>query len=756
MAERFEGQSKPDKQQPLADHVVKEALAPRQQKAGNVEAEKVAAVSDDYWSRHMRVLGNGLAYTGQGIWNGSNHDAAHPLEFAGKMTSAFVTGALIRRFLPERGASKALAGTLMLGYFAYDGLGPVVKAWQAASDTKSDADLDRAARKLGNGLGLFVVDSFSGALAGYAGDKGMGRTLRARGIDNYLAFEKSRALSWSPENNALERNLKNVANTLDGMFDKAAQSVRPAEPLSRPFNAGEAKEAVVRSARLGAKSVEDSVFWRMGDQERTLKPSQQEGGFYRRGQQDSAGRRIGFSETIDSLLGANKDAADGMVSSGHKITEGQPAHGQAKGIAAGKFPAPEPIRGTVDASASSTPPAKPPVSPENDAAVFDKIATVAKRRQEAWTPEAVALADYQDMIKGPLWGVIDKSRPVPLYEPVYELPNKQLMAVTDQLTSKEDVRQVGQLLEDHASAALQNELGVPLVKRLNVTGEAYISALLQGMKRVGISEPFLEGKAVTKFSVGGADNYTQPHIFGQVDGAVTKYPRTQVELRGAFNNINGHEVYGHTGLFRVLAEFTPEQIKTIIPQAVENAMRNASVPAEAKVMVPGRGQQPIRQVLTDILIAQRNENTSDLGATAQTVLGPSDSLIVLLKSLRAGGMLESRSVMGSRFPDFYEVHGIDGWRLELGRQTIIERAKYCQKPGDQAMMLKVAEELGVVKDLVMRPGKTYVWASMDKKGEFLSLPRPLVDALAKELVVAQFETPLKALTDKKGTQHTTR
>jgi hypothetical protein len=768
MGESFEGNDKkPGQNDSFSAHAINEVLqglADLDDKIARTAGETVdSTINTSGGARVAVAVGKGVFHgLTDGLAHAVKYSVAHPVEFATKMGTAYLAGMVMRRYLPEQGVTKALAGTLMLGYMAYDGAKPIWQGSKEAYNAKDMAGVDRAAEKMSKGIGLFAFDSITGCYVGMRGERRMANYLKSsRGPAGYLTFEQSRDAFWNADGNPLNKGLKRIASTLDSACDKAAEAVRPKEIVAPTLSFKEQKDAVVSAARKGAQNIEDSVFWRLGQKETVpTDPPPVQGGFYRQGSLDANGKRIGYSETINAQLGDKAHEADwaavklaGEVKPANPAAALTPEAGELAGkakvakIAGDVFPEPVDVKAPGDGSAG-TPPTTPAVkvSPENEGPIFDKLSAEAKKRQEAWDPLQIGIADYQDAVKGPLWGVIDKDRKVPLYDPIYERPNRQLIDIANQIKTKEDVEYVGQLLNDHASAALQSELGVPLVRRLNITGEDYMGILIDGMKQAGIKKPLFDGVAVTKFSVGGTDNYTQPHIFGTVDGSVTKFPRSQVELRGPFQPINAHEVYGHNALFPTLAKFTDEQVKTVIGGAVDAAMKEAQIPLDAKILVPGAGEVPVKTLFTKILIAQRNENTSDIGGTGVTVLGTPDSLTVLLKSLRAGGKLETRSVYGQKFGnDVFEAHGVDRWRLLVSAETVRQRAKHA---GGDKELESLALELEEVANLVSRQGDNYVFASTDKKGDYFAIPRKWWDPVAKHLVKAQLETPLQALEGK--------
>ena len=86
-----------------------------------------------------------------------------------------------------------------------------------------------------------------------------------------------------------------------------------------------------------------------------------------------------------------------------------------------------------------------------------------------------------------------------------------------------------------------------------------------------------------------------------------------------------------------------------------------------------------------------------------------------------------------------EVHGIDAWRIKLSAEVLKQLSN-----GD-AKVAAHADKLVKLADNMRRPGDNYVWASMDRKGEFVSIPIKEWDAIIPGIVKAQLETPLPAL-----------
>jgi hypothetical protein len=141
-------------------------------------------------------------------------------------------------------------------------------------------------------------------------------------------------------------------------------------------------------------------------------------------------------------------------------------------------------------------------------------------------------------------------------------------------------------------------------------------------------------------------------------------------------------------------------------------------------------------------MAEANENTADIVGTATGGPDSALSLGVLLQSLRKGGQLETRNVLGSRFEDFVEPHGIDRWRIKLCAEVMRQLAN-----GDKDV-LKMADGLDTYAAKASRGGSDYVWASTDKPGEAVSIPMREWDAVIPHIVKAQLETPLEALEGK--------
>jgi hypothetical protein len=706
-----------------------------------------SAAKNSAAARYAMVTADGLLQTIPGIGHGIMHNFSHPGEFGMKALTAFTIGLGMRYALPERGAAKALVGTVMMGSFLWDGLKPVMQAYRDAGNAKDLDGVHNAARKMGDGLGLFAVDAYVGAKVGGAGERRMERYLKwSKGEAGYLSFEKAKADFWNSDKHFWGRGLNRVATTLDSAFGKAAERLMPKETGKPQLTPEETRAAIVKAIGQTRINQERSVFWRTGAKEPTLSEMAEpigDGGFYRQGAKDASGKRVGYSETINEQLGDKVHEADGLpASTEHASNTSLDLSGKVRKALGESIPEPLDVKAPGDGTSGKAP--KRPaiqVSPENDPAVFDRLAKHAKKEQENWSDEDIAIADLRDGVKGPIVSVSDATRNGRLYGPEYDLPNSQLQGIADQMKTKQDVEEAGQLLGLHAGAALQAEQRNPLTAAMNTLAADFNGVLLEGCRRAGIKDAWLEGKTVSKTIVTGRDNYTIPHIEGVVDGAVTAYPRSQTELRGVFGPINAHENYGHDNVFPTLARFPKDIRDKIISRAVEQGLADAGLPLDHMTDMPGAQGGKVKTVdlLKAILFAQANENTSDIGGTAVTVLGTPDSLNVLLKSLRADGKLETRSVYGSQFPEIFEAHGIDRFRLLLCAEVIKQRAQ-----GDKEL-LQLSKELVQLADAVSRPGENYVWANTDQKGKFFTISRKVLDGIIPHLVKAQLETPLEGL-----------
>lgn len=128
-------------------------------------------------TRYGTVYGKGLLRTPEGVLNTVVHYAHNPEEAALKAGFAATIGVGIRTILPKTGAGRAIVGTVMLGVLAKDLISPLIHAKGEADKATSHQELDQAATRLGNHMGMFTLDLAAGAYIGIKAEKLTGKIL---------------------------------------------------------------------------------------------------------------------------------------------------------------------------------------------------------------------------------------------------------------------------------------------------------------------------------------------------------------------------------------------------------------------------------------------------------------------------------------------------------------------------------------------------------------------------------------------------
>jgi hypothetical protein len=687
-----------------------------------------SAVANSALARYGLVTVEGLAYTVPGIVNGLYHNLSNLPELGFKAATAATIGIGLRLLLPEKGAARAVVGTTMGYFFVRDALHPFIKAYKDVSDARDVESVHKAAREMGDGLGLFAVDSYIGIKVGKFAEGMTGRALKSTlGTKDYLAFEQSKEVFWNSDKHVWGRGLNWVAGKADKVTGALAERLVQREQRQQiPLE--EALRRVDEAGQKAQRSIED-------------------GGFYKYGPRKQTGERVNFSEYVDALLRGDKPAEPTGAPEPVVALKPMFARKDTPGKAAASG-------ADVDVVLSGTrplevrPPGGTPAAPsspaEFDAANIAKLANHAQRVQKAWSDEAVQIADFRDGVKSPVISVSDKTRKGALLGPEYDASTRQLVDLANQVQNTKHVEEAGLVLDLHAKAALQHQMKEPAVMDLNMFAEELHGVFLQGLRKAGVSEGVLAGRVPSRVTVsndGGAGNFTIPNIDGVIDRPVTLFPRNQTGLLSVFAGINRHEQLGHDHVYGDLARFPKEFREKLVSDAINNAMRDARI-ADIDINVPGLGMIKKSEFFKRMLIAQANENTADIVGTATGGPDTALSLGVLLQSLRKGGQLETRNVLGSRFEDFVEPHGFDRWRIKLAAETMRQLAN-----GDKDV-IRMADALDVYAAKASRPGSDYILASTDQPGQSVSIPMREWDAVIPHIVKAQLDTKLDALEGK--------
>lgn len=716
------------------------------------------AVKESKLVRYGAVTVEGLAYAVPGVLNGIHHNLTNLPETAFKIGTAATIGVGLRLLLPEKGAARALVGTTMGFFFVRDALHPFVEAYKEAGQAQDLAGVHKAAQKMGDGLGLFAVDSAVGIVVGVKAEKLTGRALKSSlGTKDYLAFEASKEAFWNSNKYVHGRALNWVAGKADAVTGALAERLI-AKDSRRPMTMDEIL-ARIDDVNLKAKA-RDEILARVVKAGQDAKSSYEDAGFYKYGPKVSEkGDRLGFSEMIDTLL-AGKEPPVASGAKPHEFQVRPPFSRDGslnpRRIAgdnpevrmdAGKTP-PHEIKAPAEAKPAETAAVEvKPVTGETardlDPSTLAKAAAQAKKEQGTWSELAVQIADIKDGFASPIFSIRDGSRQGAMLPEEYGPSTRQLLSLIKQVASERELQEAGFVLDLHAKADAQDMLKLAGVIDLNLFARELHSILLTGLRRSGISDNVLESKVPSRVAITndqGSGNFTIPSIDGVIDRPVTVFPRNQTGLLSVFAGINRHEQIGHDHVYGDLAKFPAELRDKLITDAVMNAMKEAKI-ADVDINVPGMGLVKKSDFFKKLLVAEANENTSDIMGTATGGADTALTLGVLLQSLRKGGQLETRNVLGKQFEDFIEPHGIDRWRIKLSAEVMRQLGN-----GDKRVE-NMANALDNYAARASRPGDSYVWASADEahRGEFVSIPMKEWDAVIPHIVRAQLDTKLTSL-----------
>ena len=698
-----------------------------------------SVVENSSLARYGLVTVEGLAYTVPGVVNAVYHNLSNLPETSFKVATAATIGLGLRLAMPEKGAARALVGTTMGYFFVRDAIRPFVEAYKDVGDAKDLSTIHKSARKMGNGLGLFAVDSYIGVKVGKWAEAGTGYALKSTlGTKDYLAFENSKELFWNSDKYPIGRGLNWVAKSADRITGALADRL------------------MIKQERQELSL--DEQLKRVDEAGKRTKRNREDGEFYKYGPRMVTGEHLSFSEYLDQLLSGEKlTEPKGAKSTKPDATTFNKAETEPKilmladpGTPPGDSIPPQlEIRRPEAKIPAETKAPLPPMVTGQTAVEYDpsnlaKLAQHAQRVQKAWGDEAVQIADVKDSFQSPVISISDATRNGALLGPEYNHSMGQLVALAQQIQNSQHLQEAGPVLDLHARAALQHQMKVPGVMDLNMFAEELHGVFLRGLRKAGVSDAVLSGKVPSRVTIsndGGSGNFTIPNIDGVIERPVTVFPRNQTGLLGVFAGINRHEQLGHDHVYGDLARFPQELRETLIGNAVKNAMEHAKID-DVDLAVPGLGTIKKSEFFKKLLIAEANENTADIVGTATGGADTALSLGILLQSLRKGGQLETRNVMGSQFADFFEPHGIDRWRIKQAAEVIRQLSN-----GDEAG-LNIANALDSYAHQASRAGDSYIWASTDHPGQSVSIPMSEWDGVIQHIVKAQLDTPLEALESK--------
>lgn len=761
---------------------------------GKVESPAVnsgliqSAVESSALARYGYVTVKGVAETIPGAVDSVVNHWDERLLNAG---TGIAIGAAMKAALPSTGYGRAIVGTVMGVMFLKDAAQPLIRAYSEASDASTVAELDESAKLMGQGLGSFAVDAAVGAKLGVWAEGKTGQLMqRQMGNAKYLAFENAKAEFWNSNTSKVGRNLNRFAGWVDGITARAEERL-----VGKRMTA----ESIPVQERISI----------MAQAEKHNAVRKDLASVHQFGMKGADGKPLGLSQTIDVLLSGKDpravtfheadrihqasvaqevpntmDDALAALRAGNKqtiaggtpenltppqggqggtpIETGKPTTGggtadtpnvtievktPATTVAGGDAAA---AGGGKGGGGKGTMPPSDEMSPETISALAKANSALMKQ----WTDEAVLVADAVEGAVGPMHAATNaKHKPL---DPGYLEARNAMVDLANQVKTPDDLKQVAPLFVRARDAAVQHlaeTLGPTgkLAYEMNLFGLEVHSGLVGGMKKAGIpAHEVLQTKNPPLTSVGfdeGAGPHTMRAIFGPKGEPIwpldhVQYPRNMFDTRSTLTSgIYGHE-FGHDQYGGIL-KFENSIRDNVIDDAITKAL---GARKDVEVEVPGHGKKKLGEVIKAIFKAQADENTADIWGAAWTGPNTGGALGVLLQSLRSGGKLETRNVMGADFvspenPLGFEVHANDAIRPKIVAATIRARAN-----GD-TKLLDYATALDNYANKASRQGD-YVWANMDKPGEALTISRADLEAVVPHLIEAQLNTPLPALKGK--------
>ncbi len=671
----------------------------------------------------------GAGYAVPGVVNTALHDITHPVQAIEKGSTALALGVAMRIALPKAGAARAAAATAFTYFMVRDAAVPVAKGFSEAWDAKDHAQVNAAAQKMGDGLGMFAWDSYWGmkiAMHGERlGEKGMKGIL---GEQKFNAFETAKGDYLGSDKYFFGRQINRLGNAVD----KGTQTL--ADKLSGRLNS--AKENPLTFEQKMAKAQEAH-----GEYEGILHSHN----MHKHGIRTTDGKEIGFDQTIGIFL-AGKDPRK-MTS--EQISEFVKAEGEASAAkpksadATAKPTDNTPVPGSTPELAARI---AAEVNPKN----IELLAKMAKDEMNKLTDEQQQVIDLVEGSVGPVHAALNPNHKA--LDPGYREWLTQMVGLANEVGGDtQKLQQVAPLFfrgRDAAIGQMSADLGPTgaNVHSMNLFSLELYTGSKTRMNQKNIPADEVLSAKNPPLNLVARDNGAGPHTIPEIQGVwdvdLVQWPRNMQNLRMLRAGINGHEnnhnQYG--GIMRF-----PDSIRE---QVIEGTVRKALGDKSGEMVdVPGHGKMSKLDLVIGILKAQANENTADIGGAAYTGPNGGTTLGVLLQALRQDGKLETRNVFGKEMasaenPMGIEVHSIDTFRPKLIAEVLRQRGE-----GDPLIM-EYAKQLDAYAEVGSRGEKDYVWASIDNPGQKITISRAELDAVIPHLVSAQLNTPLDALKGK--------
>jgi len=699
-------------------------------------------IRDNRLARLGVVTVEGAGYAVPGMLNAAVHDLTHLDQTLGKAGMAVGIGVAMRVALPKAGAARAAAATAFTYFMARDAAVPVGKAFSDVWDAESHKEVNLAAQQMGDGLGLFAWDAYWGMKLAVAGERGTEKALRGiMGEKSFNRFEGVKSDFLGSDKFFFGRHLNRAGEAVNrgttNLADALAGRVKVAEKPKMTFD------------EMMAKAKES------GHEHDLYRANQS---MHKHGVRTPDGKEVGYSESIDVWL-AGKDPRRLTSTEVRDVLRAQQEgfkFAENEGTPVAERPVTEAAGKGKDAPAAptevkgSTPELAARIEAEVSPRSISELGQMAKKEMGKLDDQGQQVVDLVEGSIGPVHAAINPQHKA--LDPGYREWLNQMIALGNEVggdTAK--LQQVAPLFfrgRDAAIGQMSADLGPTgrNVHSLNMFSLEMYTGLKQRMTKAGIdANEVLAAKNPPLNLVardGGAGPHTIPEIQGVWDVDLVHWPRNMQDLRMLRAGINGHE--NKHDQFGGILRFANSIREQVIGETVGKALGDK---ATQMVEVPGFGQMSKQDLIVNILKAQANENTADIGGAAHT--GPSGALAlgVLLQGLRQGGKLETRNVFGKEManaenPMGIEVHAMDVFRPKLVAEVLRQRAE-----GDP-MILEYAKQLDAYAEAASRGGKDYVWAAIDHPGKSITIPRAELDAVIPHLVRAQLNTPLEALQGK--------
>lgn len=135
--------------------------------------------------RYGLVTLKGIGNVPSGILHAAEDSVKNPMQTLEMVAGAAAMGVVLKTVLPETGSAGKIAGALLGAYFTYKAAEPVVNTYKFAGQAKTMADLDLAARNLGDIGGQFIVHSAISAVGYKLGSAGAEHVLLSERLDGF-------------------------------------------------------------------------------------------------------------------------------------------------------------------------------------------------------------------------------------------------------------------------------------------------------------------------------------------------------------------------------------------------------------------------------------------------------------------------------------------------------------------------------------------------------------------------------------------